>query len=53
MLLRDVAKSFDKIWQDGLRYKLAQLQLPNILQKLLITFLNIRTAKIKISTEFS
>ncbi len=31
VVLRDVAKVFDKVWHRGLKYKLLQLNLPAIL----------------------
>ena len=50
LILRDVSKAFDKVWQDGLKYKIIQLQLPTPFTKLLNTFLVNREAKIKIGT---
>ncbi len=45
-MLRDVAKAFDKVWHNGLKYKLLQLGLPGILEKTICNFLDHRTAKI-------
>ncbi len=38
MVLRDVAKAFDKVWHNGLKYKLLKLELPSILEKKYATF---------------
>ncbi len=48
LVLRDVSKAFDKIWINGLEYKLQQIQLPPILSKLLYSFLDNRTASISL-----
>ncbi len=52
-MLRDVAKAFDKVWINGLKYKLNHLGLPEILLKTLCSFLDDRSAKIKIGSETS
>ena len=42
--------SFDKVWHEGLKYKIqTQYQLPPLTIKLLSTFLKQRTAKIKVN----
>ncbi len=33
VVLRDVAKGFDKVWHNGLKYKLLRLGLPPVLEK--------------------
>ncbi len=53
VVLRDVAKAFDKVWHNGLKYKLIRLGLPPILEKILCTFLDHRTAKISIGNDYS
>ncbi len=53
MVLRDVAKAFDKVWHNGLKYKILRLGLPDILEKILCNFLDDRKAKINIGNEFS
>ena len=50
IVLRDVSKAFDKVWLQGLQYKISQLQLPQIITKLLNNFIINRAAKIKINT---
>lgn len=50
VVCRDVAKAFDKIWHAGLKYKIAQLLLPDIFEKLLCNFLDDRYIKIKMPT---
>lgn len=51
--LRDVAKAFDKVWHNGLKYKLLRLGLPVILEKILCNFLDNRKAIINIGKEHS
>ena len=53
MVLRDVAKAFDKVWHNGLKYKILKLELPSILEKNLCNFLNNRKAKIHIGNDYS
>ncbi len=53
MVLRDVAKAIDKVWHNGLKYKLLKLGLLNILEKILCNFLNNRKAKINIENDYS
>ncbi len=53
VILRDVAKAFDKVWHNGLKYKIIRLGMPDILEKTLCTFLNNRTAKIMIGKDTS
>ncbi len=53
LVLRDVAKAFDKVWHNGLKYKLLHLNLPPIFEKTLCNFLDDRTAKINIGNDFS
>ena len=46
---RNVSKTFDKVWHEGLRYKIqAQYQLPPLTIKL-STFLQQRTARVKLN----
>ncbi len=35
MVLRDAAEAFDKVWHNGLKYKLTRLHLPDILEKIM------------------
>ena len=44
----DVSKAFDKVWHGGLIYKIFRLNLPDIFEKILCSFLKDRIAKIKI-----
>ncbi len=53
IVLCDVTKAFDKVWNSGLKYKLLHIGLPDILEKILSTFLDDRSAKISIGTEVS
>ena len=53
IMCRDVAKAFDKVWHRGLKYKILQLQLPDIVEKILCSFLDDRTAQIKMFGDLS
>ena len=48
VVCRDVAKAFDRVWVEGLQYKVLQTELPDLLKKVLCSFVNDRTAQIKI-----
>ena len=51
IILRDVTKSFDKVWHDGLKYKILQLTPPNdCLTRILCNYLDNRTAAIRLGT---
>ena len=45
---RDIEKAFDRVWQEGLKYKLAQLNLHPKLLKITAQYLDYRTARIQI-----
>ena len=49
IITRDVSKAFDKVWHEGLKFKLLQLQLPRCFTALLCNFLDGRTAQIQIN----
>ncbi len=53
VVLRDVAKAFDKVQHTGLKYKLIILNLPTLLEKTLRNFLNNRTARISFGKDMS
>ncbi len=53
IVLRDVAKAFHKVWHNGLKYKLLRIGLPPLLEKVLCTFLDNRTARISIGCNLS
>lgn len=48
-MLRDVSMAFDKVWIQGLQYKIAHLDMPDITKIILNNFLINRKAKIKIT----
>lgn len=48
VVFRDVAKAFDKVWHDGLKYKILKLGLPRCFTALLCDYLNERTAEIQL-----
>ena len=53
VVCRDVAKAFDKVWHRGLKFKILRLQLPDITEKILCSFLDNRTAQIKMEGRLS
>ena len=48
IVLRDVAKAFDKVYHAGLKYKIAHMNIPRCFKALLCNFLDDRSAKIQI-----
>lgn len=46
VVLRDVAKGFDKVWHDGLKYKIIRLNLPTNITALLCNVLDDRSATV-------
>ena len=48
IVLRDVAKAFDKVWHNGLKYKLHSLKLHPCFTKILCSFITNRTACIRL-----
>ena len=49
----DIEKAFDKVWHQGLIYKLIQFQLPIQLLKLLQSFLQLRTFEVRVNDSTS
>lgn len=49
----DIQQAFDKVWIDGLIYKMLQLKLPPILLNILVSFLRDRTFCVKINNSVS
>ena len=47
VVCRDVAKAFDKVWHQGLRYKILHLELPSIIERILCHYTYERKARIK------
>ena len=51
IVCRDVQKAFDKVWTQGLKYKIINIpDLPDIIQKMLCSYVSNRTAQIRIET---
>ena len=49
IVCRDVQKAFDKVWTQGLKYKIITIpELPLIIQKILCSYVTKRTAQIRI-----
>lgn len=53
IIQRDISKAFDKVWIQGLQYKLLQLGMPELTEKLLCNFLQHRTATISVKSALS
>lgn len=52
MILLDIEKAFDKIWKEGLIYKLMKLKLPHQLIKIIQWYLKDRTFNVKYKTQY-
>ena len=52
-ILLDVEKAFDSVWQDGLRFKLSQMELPNKITRLLSSFLDQRSIAVRVGNSVS
>ena len=50
LMCRDISKAFDRLWQDGLRFRLLQLEVPAPIARLLSNFLHGRTASIRVGS---
>jgi hypothetical protein len=48
VVLRDVSGAFDKVWHNGLRYKLFNLGIPEVLERLLSNFLADRQFAVRV-----
>ena len=46
-MLKDIEKAFDKVWHSGLRHRLLQIGLPNLLVRSASQFLEGRTASVR------
>ena len=53
IVCRDVAKAFNRVWIEGLKCKLLQTKLPDLLKKILCSFATGRTVRIKIDKHIS
>ncbi len=53
LVLRDVAKAFDKVWYNGLKYKLLHIGLSPFLEETLCNFLGNRLAQVNTGNDFS
>ncbi|GFT48864.1 RNA-directed DNA polymerase from mobile element jockey [Trichonephila clavipes] len=49
----DVKRAFDKMWHDGLTYKLIKLQFPDYLIKIIHNFLHNRTFRVRVNNTYS
>ncbi|GBO02649.1 RNA-directed DNA polymerase from mobile element jockey [Araneus ventricosus] len=49
----DIVKAFDRVWMDGLVYKLIELRVPGSIIRLIATYLSTRKALCHSSREFS
>ena len=48
VVLRDVSKAFDKVWHDGLKFKILNINLHNCFTRTIANYLDDRTASIQI-----
>lgn len=53
MVLMDIQKAFDRVWINGLIYKLIKLKIPNNLIKTIHSYLDNRRIKVKINQNYS
>lgn len=53
ILLLDLKKAFDKVWHEGLLFKLHKTNLPDALLHLLHSYLNGRSFQVKVNNELS
>lgn len=53
IIQRDISKAFDKVWLQGLQYKILQLGLPELTEKLLCSFLDQCSASIRVKSAIS
>lgn len=52
-LFLDIAQAFDRVWIEGLKYKITNLQIPNYIKIILFSFLENRTFAVKIHATVS
>ena len=51
IICRDVAKAFDRVWIEGSKFKILNLEdLPTLLKKVICSFTTNRTAEIKVKS---
>lgn len=48
VIFRDISKAFDKVWHNGLKYKIIRMNMPRIFTATLCNFLDNRTAAIQV-----
>lgn len=53
VICRDVSKAFDRVWHDGLRFKLSRLNMPRLMTAILCNFLDNRTATVQVNNSKS
>lgn len=53
MVLLDVAQAFDKVWIEGLKKKILDLNIPSYLQTIIFSFLEHRTFAVKVNSRIS
>ena len=51
LLCRDVSKAFDKVWHEGLMFKILHLNLPDVIERILCNFITNRTVQIKFNNQ--
>ena len=53
VICRDIEKAFDKVWHNGLKFKILNMGLPLIIEKMTANFLDDRTAEIRLNNQLS
>ena len=48
LVCRDITKAFDKVWKIGLHYKILQINMPDLIEKILCNFVEDRSAALRI-----
>ena len=51
LVCRDVSKAFDKIWHEGLKFKILHQNLPEVIERILCNFITNRTVQIKYNNQ--
>ena len=53
VVCRDIEKAFDKVWHNGLKFKLLNMNMPSLIEKITCCFLDERTVRIRHDNDIS
>ena len=53
IVCRDIEKAFDKVWHNGLKFKVLNMNMPALIEKITCSFLDERTVRIRHNNEMS